>query len=314
MDPQEQLKLPVIDFTATNLSRGTSSWQSTSNEVRSALENYGCFIAKYNKISLELHNSVFDQSKELFDLPMEIKVRNTSNLLGFGYGGNFSFMPLVEYFGIENGATQDATQHFTNLMWPAGGHDNFSATVLMYAKLLSEFDHEVMKMVFESYGVDQMYCDALIQSSMYLMRFLKYQGPGVDDPNNIGLRPHIDKNFLAIIDTNQVKGLEIETRNGEWIGFEPSPSTYVVIAGEPFMAWSNGRVYAPLHRVAMRGTEVKYSVGLFSFMRKIIEVPEELVDEQHPLQFKPFNHLEFLQYCGEGGKKFKNPINAYCGI
>ena len=116
-------KLPIIDLTKGNLKPAdTSFWRSTAKEIRNALENYGCFKVVFDKVSVDLHNAVFNQSKDLYDLPMEIKVQNTSKLLGFGYGGNFSFMPLIEYFGIENGATLEATQNFTNLMWPSGNH------------------------------------------------------------------------------------------------------------------------------------------------------------------------------------------------
>lgn len=120
MDSDAQPKLPIIEFNDENMTPGTSSWLSASDLVRHALESYGCFLAKYSKLSPELHDKMFELSKELFHLPTEIKVQNTSDILGFGYGTNFSFMPLVEYFGIENGATLEATKDFTNLMWPTG--------------------------------------------------------------------------------------------------------------------------------------------------------------------------------------------------
>lgn len=109
-----------------------------------------------------------------------------------------------------------------------------SETTLKYSKLISELDHGVMRMVFASYGAEK-YCDPLIKSSFYLMRFMKYRTPQVDEIN-VGLHPHVDKDFLGILDTNQVTGLEIELKNGDWITYEPLPfsSTFLVIAGEPF--------------------------------------------------------------------------------
>lgn len=83
--------------------------------------------------------------------------------------------------------------------------------------------------------VQRSICDPLIESSFYLLRFMKYRGARPEEIN-VGLQSHTDKNFLAIIDTNQVKGLEIQTKDGDWIGLDPSPSTFVVIVGEPFMA------------------------------------------------------------------------------
>lgn len=303
--------LPVIKLNEENMSRPSPA--GTSDLVRSALESYGCFLAKYDKISPELQEKMFTLSKELFRLPTEIKVQNTSSILGAGYGSNFSFMPLVEYFGIENGATLEATRDFTNLMWPAGNH-SFCETAYTYSKLVSELHHGVIRMVFASYGVEK-YCEELLSSSFFLMRFLKYRPPRVDEIN-VGLRRHVDKTFLGILDTNHVTGLEIEMRSGEWITYEPSPSTstFLVIAGEPFQAWSNGRIYAPLHQVVIRGAEEKYSICLFSYVREIFRVPDELVDEQNPLQFKPFDHMKFLEYIRGGRLTVPRHITEFCGI
>ncbi|XP_022886798.1 probable 2-oxoglutarate-dependent dioxygenase AOP1 isoform X1 [Olea europaea var. sylvestris] len=322
MGSDAQSKLPIVDFREENLIPGTNSWVSTSNLVRCALESYGCFIALYEKITLEQRNEVFKSAKELFDLPVETKVKNISNFAGSGYGGNYPIMPLFEYMGIENGANLEATKNFTSIMWP-DGNDCFCGTAHSYCKLLLELDQAVMEMVINSYGV-QKYYNPLIQSSFYLTRFMKYRVPE-ENEINIGLIPHTDKNFLTIIDTNRVRGLEIETRDGEWIDYQPSPSTYLVMAGEPMMvralflssslsAWSNGRIHAALHRVVIRGEEEKYSIGNFSFINGMLQVPEELVDGENPLKFKPFSHPAFLEYCKEGGPTMENAIKTFCGF
>ncbi|CAI9757758.1 unnamed protein product [Fraxinus pennsylvanica] len=168
-------------------------------------------------------------------------------------------------------------------------------------------------MVFNSYGV-QNYYNSLVQSSFYLTRFMKYRVPK-ENEINIGLIPHTDKNFMTIIDTNHVRGLEIETRDGEWLDFQPSPSAYLVNAGEPMMAWSNGRIHAPLHRVVIRGEEEKYSIGNFSCVNGMVEVPDKLVDSENPWKFKPFSHLAFLEYCKKGGPTImQSAIKTFCGI
>lgn len=82
-----------------------------------------------------------------------------------------------------------------------------------------------------------------------------------------------------------------------------------------YQAWSNGRIYAPIHKVVITGDKAKYSVGQFLFSNATMEVPPELVDDENPLKFKPFNHLEFLKYCKEGGQTtLKSAIETYCGI
>lgn len=67
----------------------------------------------------------------------------------------------------------------------------------------------------------------------------------------------------------------------------------------------------------MSGSEARYSAGLFSIPRAgyIIKAPDELVDEEHPLLFKPFDHVEFLKfYYTEEGQKAESALTAYCGV
>ncbi|KAL2516550.1 2-oxoglutarate (2OG) and Fe(II)-dependent oxygenase superfamily protein [Forsythia ovata] len=306
-----QSKIPILEFSKENLNPGTNSSLSISHSVRGALESYGCFIAVYEKFTSDLHGEMFKSAKELFDLPMEAKVKNKSNFAGSGYGGNFSIMPLFEYLGIENGASLEATKNFTNIMWP-DGNDSFCGTAHSYCKLLLELDHTVIQMVANSYGLENFY-NSFIESSFYLTRFMKYRVPK-EDENNIGLLPHTDKNFMSIIHTNHVRGLEIETRDGEWIDLQPSPFTFLVIAGEPMMAWSNGRIHAPLHRVVIRGKEEKYSIGNFSLINGMVQVPEKLVNGENQLKFKPFSHPAFLEYCKQGGPTMESAIKSFSGI
>ncbi|KAA8541852.1 hypothetical protein F0562_023004 [Nyssa sinensis] len=309
-----QPKLPVIDFSKENLKPNTNSWLSTRNNVVEALQEYGCFIAKYDhKVSLELHNAIFRASEELFDLPTEIKVQNTSNTPSHGYVGQEPVIPLYEGLGIENATTVEGAQKFTNLMWPSG-NDFFCETALSFSRLMSELDQMVMRMVSESYGIEKSY-DTLLGSTSYLLRLIKYRGPE-ENEKSLGIIRHTDKSFMSILHQRQVKGLEIETKDGQWIVVEPSPSSFIVMAGDACMAWSNGRIEPPNHRVIMNGNEERYSLGFFSFIRDlIIQIPEELVDDRHPLQFKPFDHYKFIHfYYTDEGKRSKCPIKAYCGV
>ncbi|KAK6153510.1 hypothetical protein DH2020_013149 [Rehmannia glutinosa] len=312
MGSHAQSSLPVIEFNEKNLSPGTSSWKSTSDSVRQALETYGCFVLAYdNNFSSELYEDMFGLMEELFHLPIETKKRYTTKISGFGYGETPSYMPFFENFGIEDGVNLETAQKFTRLMWP-DGHDKFCETLYSYCKLLLELDHTVMKMMVSSYNLEKYY-DPLIESSFYLTKLMKYHSPG-ENKSDVGILPHRDKGFLTVIGQNEVKGLQIETRDGDWIDYEPSPGKFIVLVGEALMAWSNGRIYCPLHKGTTSGTKEKYSIGLFSYMREVLQVPEELVDDENPLKFKPFNNMEFHNYCMKGGPTAREAIRAYCGI
>ncbi|KAK0595785.1 hypothetical protein LWI29_009953 [Acer saccharum] len=308
--------LPVIDLSKENLNPGTGSWLSTCRNVTQALEEYGCFVAVYDGVALELHDEVFSAVEKLFDLPLEIKKKNTSEKPYFGYVGRHQpfIPPLYEGLGIDCANTLEGTQNFSNIMWPQG-NDSFCKTVLSYAKQVSELEQTVKQMVFESYGVEKYY-ESLNEKSTYLLRMMKYRGPEKNE-NNVGCESHTDKSFITILHQNEVNGLEIKSKDGSWIGFDdPTPSSFIVMAGDAFLAWSNGRIHSAVHRVVMNGgSKARYSVGVFTYNEGIIHVPEELADDEYPLQFKSFDHFGLLHYYAtEEGSKADSTAKGYCAI
>lgn len=79
--------------------------------------------------------------------------------------------------------------------------------------------------------------------------------------------------------------------------------------------WSNGRIHSPVHQVIMREKEARYTLGLFSFYRGITKVPEELVDDEHPLLYKPFSTEKLHEfYATKEGQQADDLLKAYCGV
>lgn len=82
-------------------------------------------------------------------------------------------------------------------------------------------------------------------------------------------------------------------------------------------AWSNNKVLSPNHKVTLdkNGSETRYTIALFSFLSKMVQVPEELVDDEHPLQFKPFVHVDLLKfYDTDHGRRTQNILQDFCGV
>ncbi|KAH6782119.1 hypothetical protein C2S51_007412 [Perilla frutescens var. frutescens] len=188
--------LPIIDFSEENLDGGSSSWLSTSKDVVRALEEYGCFIATYTNFSPQLHEAIFQASKELFDLPTHLKILNTSDTPSHGYVGQEPIIPLYEGLGIEDATTEEGVQSFTTLLWPSG-NDNFRETVLEYSKVMADFDEVVMRMVCEVYGITSSY-ESLRETTSYLLRLIKYRAPAKHE-TSLGIVPHTDKSFMSIL-------------------------------------------------------------------------------------------------------------------
>lgn len=109
-----------------------------------------------------------------------------------------------------------------------------SESILCYARLVSELEQLVDKMVFESYEAEKHY-ESHVESTTYLLRTIKYSVPDINkESNNVGTNVHTDKSFLSILHQNQVNGLQIQLRNGEWFAVDVPPGSFVVMAGDAY--------------------------------------------------------------------------------
>lgn len=82
----------------------------------------------------------------------------------------------------------------------------------------------------ESLGVEK-YLEEHLGSANYLLRVMKYKGPQTKE-TKMGLSAHTDKNIVTILYQNQVEGLEVQTKDGEWISVKPSPNSFIVMIGD----------------------------------------------------------------------------------
>ncbi|CAM8994215.1 unnamed protein product [Rhodiola kirilowii] len=312
MDSLPNSKIPTVYFTKDSCTQDTKSWMCMCDTIRLALEEYGCFKAEYG-VSEKLQTTTFNALEDLFNLPVETKKHNNYSKPLHGYVGQYTAIPLHEGMGIQDGTTLEGIQHFASLMWPQG-NQVFCESIHTFSKIVGELDDIVTRMIFDSYGVSRYY-ERHVEDMGYLIRMMKYRVPDLDE-TDVGFTPHTDKNFTTILYQNQIDGLEIETKSGKWISVELSPSSFIVIAGDAIMAWSNGRIESPNHKVTMKNKVcTRYSLGLFTFSNGEIRTPDELVDEEHPLQFEPFEHLGYLRaFYAYQGPKSECPLKSYCGV
>ena len=117
MSSKTPLKLPVIDFSVQPL---TLEWDLVRHQVRQAAEEFGCFEARFDKITLDTRRVIFDAARELFDLPLPTKLQNVSEKPFHGYIGQSAFAPLYESMGFDEAIVHERVETLTNIFWPQG--------------------------------------------------------------------------------------------------------------------------------------------------------------------------------------------------
>ncbi|CAL4894984.1 unnamed protein product [Urochloa decumbens] len=311
-------QLPRIDFSGVDPSSpGAGTWSAVRAQVMEALTTVGCFDAQYPALSPEQRAALFDGGvRPLFALPAEAKRRNSygADKPFHGYLGDIPGYDGYESLAIVDGTKPEPVRDFAALMWPDGrSNDGFCDAVHGAAARIFELEEAVRRMVMEGLGVAK-YHDVLSESTWHLFRMSEYQAPNAAE-KTLRYPVHQDTNMLSVVCQHEVEGLEMQTRDGEWVLVKPSPTSLVVMVGQALRAWTNDRLYAPLHRITVAGDATRYSAMLFSAPNYMIQAPDELVDDEHPPRFKPHDNNDYIRFCvSEEGARHEDKLKAFCGV
>jgi len=217
-----------------------------------------------------------------------------------------------ESFLIPKCDDPESVDVFTKEMWGGEGNPSFKETLFKFLRVMKEVEEMVVKMVFESYGVEK-YLDSHLKTYEHSFRLSQYGAPKSQQVVD-GLGIHRDTTMTSIVCQHEQEGLEFQLKDGSWT--TPSQNSVNFLLGDYFLAWSNGRLYTPYHRVKVGGSVDRYSTVYSSAPNDeiLIQTPEELVDGDHPLLFKPFYHKEYFAFrFSEAGIKAECPVKAFCG-
>ncbi|KAF8684418.1 hypothetical protein HU200_044312 [Digitaria exilis] len=321
-DARQPLQLPRIDFSGVDTSSpGAGRWAAVRAQVVDALATLGCFDAHYPALTPDLRAAFFDGAvKHLFALAADAKRRNTygPDKPLFGYlGGMPGLSNGYESLAISERVEPESVRAFADLMWPNADNAGFCEAVHGAARRMAELEEAVQRMVMEGLGVGR--CHGEMRESMrHVFRMSQYRPPSdhTEGSKEVRYGTHQDCSTLTVVcQHGEVDGLEVQTGDGKWVRYKPSsPASLVVMAGNEIRAWTNDRVRAPFHRVAVGGDAARYSAILFALPGLRIQAPDELVDDEHPPRFKPHSNDDFMRFCIAQGARHEDKLKDFCGV
>jgi len=87
-------------------------------------------------------------------------------------------------------------------------------------------------MAVEGFGLPEKYISEVEElNSTDDLRLTRYQLPQDNEDSEIALQPHTDKGTLAFICDNQVTGLQLLPKSGNWVDINIPPNGFAVVAG-----------------------------------------------------------------------------------
>lgn len=315
MGKNNEFEIPTIVLLSEVLTqhRTTKAWEVLVVDVREACERYGCFLVKYDQMTLEKHQKLFEEIKSMFDVPKEQKeLFKRDNPIKGGYLGTNPYLPLSESFGMKR-RVEDDIQTLENLMWPQG-NTSFCNVMNSTHSMFQHLGSIIMELIFEGLGIKNHFA-LKDDHSIGLLRIAKYHIPEIDNKSSLGLVPHIDKSAFTFICQNEVQGLEILSSDGNWSELVIPDGFLLFQLGDVFEVWSNGRFRGVEHKVMIKGKSERYTYSSFVCPNdeSIIEVPQELVDDEHPLLYRPFVYKDYLSETSLS-QGLGSTLRSYAGI
>ncbi|XP_059454812.1 2-oxoglutarate-dependent dioxygenase DAO-like [Corylus avellana] len=258
-------------------------------KLREASEEWGCFRIVNHKIPASLMSEMKKVVKELLDLPVEIKKRNTDVIAGSGYVAPSNSNPLYEALGLYDLGSPAAVRAFCSQL---DASPQQREIIEAYAEAIHELGIDLGRKLAKSMGLAS---HELFKGWACQFRINKYNF-SPETVGSSGVQIHTDSGFLTILqDDENVGGLEVMNKSGAFVAVHPCAGTLLVNLGDVAKAWSNGRFCNVKHRVQCKEASIRVSIASFVLGPKeaAVEAPPQLVDSQHPRLYAPFTYEDY---------------------
>ena len=147
--------------------------------------------------------------------------------------------------------------------WPQG-EEVWRGVLEDYYRTLFEVGQRVLEGFAIALEAPRTYFRDLYKRPLVRTRLLHYppqpEGSGEDQ---FGAAPHTDWGCMTLLWQDQVGGLQVRNRAGQWIDAPYIEGTFVVNIGDMLERWSNDLFVSTPHRVVNASGRERYSIPMF---------------------------------------------------
>ena len=268
------------------------------------LSEYGFVVIKEHGISQQLINHAYEMSKQLFNLPLETKLKYES---GDGQRGYIAFgketakgnahPDLKEYWHV--GPELDKSSAYWGLypknFWPEEIPEFRRCFSDLY-QALNEVANSVLSALEEAMGLEAGFFESITRDGNTVQRLIHYPPLAhIDAGNSIRAAAHADINLMTLLIGATDSGLELLDKDGHWLPVHSEEGEIVIDTGDMMARLTNDTLPATLHRVVNPEdlSRARYSIPFFVH-------PQNDISLASPPQFgqRKFDDItagEFLQ-------------------
>ena len=300
------MQIPVIDLE-----------KQSEAEVLAAIEgaclDTGFFVLAGHGVPTELIDAAFAEAKRFFQTSPEEKMAmwTDGKVADRGYFpiGLQSLDPgtprdLSEFvmLGVdvpeEHPLVQAGTPMYGPNPWPSG-MPGWKETMSAYHEATMDLGRRVLSMFAKNLKLDPNHFEPLAKLPIVTLKLSWYPPrPGDAVEGQHGAGAHTDWGAVTFVAGDGNPGLQVQTRDGEWLDVPAIPGTYVVNVGDMMQRWTNDRYRSNPHRVLSFPDQERFSLVTFFDMdyHANLEVFPSCTSDSEPARYEPMLAGEYLMY------------------
>lgn len=302
------MSIPTVDL-AQFLSGDKIKKNAFVETLGRAYEEVGFVAVKNHGISDSLIEDLYKHVQEFFSLPLEQKKKYEIKDLA-GQRGYTSF-------GKEHAkgsAAPDLKEFFQYGQTP---RDNYKEENYPDNVKVSQvpFFNETFENAFRAFeksgtfllqaialylGLNENYFDEFVYNGNSILRAIHYP-PITETPQSaIRAEQHEDINLITLLVGASADGLQILTKQNEWVAVTSLPDQIVVNVGDMLQRLTNNKFRSTTHRVVNPKKELwhtsRFSIPFFLHPKSSMSLQslQSCVDEDHPLNYDVATAGEYL--------------------
>lgn len=270
--------IPVIDL-GPYTAGAPGALKAAADELQAALERVGFFLIVNHGVERDLIARTFAEARRFHAQPAAAKLALRMNEHNNGYMAmgryavwtsevNANDKPDLNeaFFTKRERSPEDplvrSRRRFAGPnRWPEN-LPGFRETVLAYTGAVDALGRRLLPACAVALDLPPDTFDAAFADSQFSFRLSHYP-PIEAAPNQFGIAPHTDANFLTFLAQTEVPGLQIRLPSGEWLDVPYVPDSYAVNAGDMMTRWTNGRFKSTPHRALPPVGRPRYAIPFF---------------------------------------------------
>ncbi len=276
-----------------------------------AYENVGFLSLKNYGLNNQIETDLYQEVYNFFHLPVEKKLKYEKPELN-GQRGYISFgretakgfkkSDLKEFWHF--GQELDENDPLINEYEPnvyCEELPNFNKIGRNVFRILEQTGLEVLRALAIHLNLKENYFDNKVKGGNSILRAIHYPPITTEPKGAVRAAEHGDINLITILMGASAKGLEVQTRNGDWISVTALPNEVVVNIGDMMSRLTNDKLHSSIHRVVNPPKELwgtsRFSIPFFMHPRSEMKLNclESCVNEQNPKKYTDITAGKFLE-------------------